>query len=45
MCDFIPSDGDVVEIRSGTDGKSLHIRDNHAVDEGSDSPATHQPAQ
>jgi len=36
-CDFIPSDGDIVEIRLGTDGKTLHIRDNHTVDEGADS--------
>lgn len=40
--DFIPSDGDVVEIRLGTDGKTLHIRDNHAVDEGADSSTTRQ---
>jgi len=35
-------DGDIVEIRLGTDGKMLHIRDNHIVDEGADSSATHQ---
>jgi hypothetical protein len=37
MRDFIPSDGDVVKIQLGTDGKTLHIRDNHTVDS-----ATHQ---
>lgn len=40
--DFIPSDGDSVDIRLGTDGKTLHIRDNHTVDEGADSSATYQ---
>ncbi|KAN0109195.1 P-loop containing nucleoside triphosphate hydrolase protein [Russula decolorans] len=35
-------DGDIVEIRLGTDGKTLHIRDNHTVDEGADSSATQQ---
>jgi len=35
ICDppFSPSDGDAVEIRVGADGKTLHIRDNHAADE------------
>jgi hypothetical protein len=42
MCEHIPSDGDIVEIRLGTDGKTLHIRDNHTVDEGADSSATQQ---
>jgi hypothetical protein len=42
MRDFIPSDGDIVEIRLGTDGKVLHIRDNHTVDEGANSSATHR---
>jgi hypothetical protein len=42
MRDLIPSDGDIVEIRVGTDGKTLHIRDNHTVDEGVDLSATHQ---
>jgi len=39
---FYPSDGDIVEIRLGTDGKTLHIRDNHTVDEGAHLSATHQ---
>ena len=39
MRDFFPSDGDIVEMRLGTDGKTLHIRDNHTVDEGADSSA------
>jgi hypothetical protein len=30
---FSLSDGNTVEIRVGADGKTLHIRDNHAVDE------------
>lgn len=38
--DFSPSDGDVVEIRSGMDGKTLDIRDNHTVDKGADLSAT-----
>jgi hypothetical protein len=42
MRDFIPSDGDIIEIRLGTDGKTLHIRDNHTVDERANSSATHQ---
>lgn len=42
MHDFIPSDGDNVEIRLGPDRKTLHIRDNHTVDEGADSSATQQ---
>ena len=36
------SDGDIVEIRLSTDGKTLYIRDNHTVEEGADSSATHQ---
>jgi hypothetical protein len=39
---FFPSDGDSVEIRLDTDRKMLNIRDNHTVDEGADSSATHQ---
>lgn len=35
-------DGDIVEIRLGTDGKTLHIRDNDTVDERADSSASHQ---
>jgi hypothetical protein len=42
MRDFNLSDGDIVEMRLGTDGKTLDIRDNHTVDEGVDSSATHQ---
>ncbi|KAI9436731.1 C-terminal, D2-small domain, of ClpB protein-domain-containing protein [Lactarius indigo] len=32
-------DGDTVEIRVGSDGAALHIRDNHIADERGDSPA------
>jgi hypothetical protein len=39
---FSFSDGDTVEIGLAADGKTLHIRDNHAVDESTDSSATHQ---
>ncbi|KAI0277462.1 P-loop containing nucleoside triphosphate hydrolase protein [Russula aff. rugulosa BPL654] len=35
-------DGDIVEIRLGTDEKTLHIRDNHSLDEGADPSATDQ---
>jgi hypothetical protein len=35
------SDGDAVEIGLGADGKTLHIRDNHAADESADSSAAH----
>lgn len=36
MTPFSPlSDGDTVEIRVSVDGKTLHIRDNHAADERS----------
>lgn len=42
MRDFMHSDGDIVEIRLGTDEKTLHIRDNHSLDEGTDSSATDQ---
>ncbi len=42
MRDFIPSDGDTVEIRLDADGKTLLIRDNHAADEGADPSAAHQ---
>jgi hypothetical protein len=46
MRDFILSDGDIVEIRLGTDEKTLHIRDSHSLDEGADSSATDEgPSQ
>jgi hypothetical protein len=36
------SDGDTVEIRASADGETLHVRGNHAADEGADNQERNQ---